>query len=67
MREYSSSIHIHDFRMVKGPTHTNVIFDAVVPFEFNGSDKEVKTAIECVISQSLENTNAVVKIDRGYV
>ncbi len=67
LREYSSSIHIHDFRMVKGPTHTNVIFDAVVPFEFNGSDKEVKTAIECVISQSLENTNAVVKIDRGYV
>ena len=67
LREYSATIHIHDFRMVKGPTHTNVIFDAVVPFEFSGSDKEVKAAIECVISQNLENTNAVVKIDRGYV
>ncbi len=67
LREYSATIHIHDFRMVKGPTHINVIFDAVVPFEFSGSDKEVKDAIECVISQKLENTNAVVKIDRGYV
>ena len=31
-------ITIHDFRMVKGPTHTNVIFDAVIPFDINKSD-----------------------------
>ena len=27
------AITIHDFRVVAGPTHTNLVFDAVVPFD----------------------------------
>ena len=33
------AIDIHDFRMVSGPTHTNLIFDAVVPFGFRLTDQ----------------------------
>ncbi len=29
---------LHDFRVVSGPSHTNLIFDAVVPFDYNGKD-----------------------------
>ena len=34
VRCIDDDITIHDFRMVSGPTHTNVIFDAVVPYDF---------------------------------
>ena len=39
------SMQIHDFRFVAGATHTNLIFDVVVPFEVKMSDAEVKTAV----------------------
>lgn len=60
-------ISIHDFRIVKGPTHTNIIFDAVVPFGFELSDEEVKSQIETIILSSWEQYIPVVKIDKSYV
>ena len=39
------SMQIHDFRFVAGATHTNLIFDVVVPFEVKMSDAEVKAAV----------------------
>ncbi|MGN1433449.1 MAG: cation diffusion facilitator family transporter [Ruminococcus sp.] len=42
-----SRFSIHDFRVVKGDTHTNVIFDLVVPHGFKQSEDEIrKTAKE---------------------
>lgn len=67
IREYNKDIHIHDFRMVKGPTHTNVIFDAVVPFAVKIPDADIKKDIEKIVSENFENTFAVVKIDNEYV
>jgi cation diffusion facilitator family transporter len=60
-------ISIHDFRIVKGPTHTNIIFDAVVPFGFELSDEEVKSQIETIILSTWEQYIPVVKIDKSYV
>lgn len=37
---------IHDFRMVRGPRHTNLIFDLVIPFEMSGQTKELKQRID---------------------
>lgn len=61
------TINIHDFRMVKGSTHTNIIFDAVVPFGFELSDEEVKIQIENVILSSWEDYVPVIKIDKSYI
>ncbi|MFA9466596.1 MAG: cation diffusion facilitator family transporter [Velocimicrobium sp.] len=61
------SINIHDFRMVKGPTHTNIIFDAVVPFGFEISDDEIKGQIEIIIISLGKEYIPVVKIDKPYV
>ena len=49
--------------MVKGPTHTNIIFDAAVPFDIKESDDEIKEMIRKGI---LEDTGkiAVVTVDR---
>jgi cation diffusion facilitator family transporter len=60
-------ISIHDFRMVKGPTHSNIIFDAVVPYGFELSDEEVKIQIESIIVSSWEECIPVIKIDKSYV
>ena len=43
----NSGFSIHDFRVVKGDTHTNVIFDLVVPHGIKQSNDEIrKTAKE---------------------
>jgi hypothetical protein len=33
-------IKFHDFRMVKGETHTNFIFDVLVPFKYKYQDED---------------------------
>ena len=60
-------ITIHDFRMVAGPTHTNLIFDAVVPFSFRLSDQEVTDEIKAAVGKLPGNYFAVVQIDKAYV
>ena len=52
--------------MVTGPTHTNVIFDAVVPFKFRLSDHEVEQEIQAVVKRLDSSYFAVVQIDRDY-
>lgn len=39
-------LSIHDFRMVRGPQHTNLIFDLVIPFEMNSKRSELKALID---------------------
>lgn len=63
-KSVDESLTIHDFRMVAGPTHTNLIFDVVVPFELKMTEAEVKKAIEEKISSIPGNLIAVVSIDR---
>ena len=60
------AISIHDFRMVAGPTHTNVIFDAVVPFRFRLSDEEVAQKIRTAVRALDGNYYAVVNVERSY-
>jgi hypothetical protein len=62
-----SALTIHDFRMVTGPTHTNVIFDVVVPYGFKKSDDEIRKNIETIVKSIDENYFSVVNIDRSYV
>lgn len=57
---------IHDFRMVVGETHTNLIFDAVIPFECKLKTSEVTDLISERITKTLGNNYfAVITIDKG--
>ena len=60
------SITIHDFRMVTGPTHTNLIFDAVVPFRFRLSDQEVAKKLQDAVHVLDGNYYVVVTVERSY-
>ena len=66
VRCIDDAITIHDFRMVIGPTHTNVIFDAVVPFEFRLTDAEVAEKIRMIVRTLDGNYFAVVKVEKSY-
>ena len=62
-----SRLSIHDFRMVKGPTHTNVLFDIVVPFDMKKSEEELRNNIQTIVKSINENYYSVVNIDKSYV
>lgn len=65
--EFHKDATIHDFRMVPGTTHTNLIFDVVVPFEVKMNNEEITNAIQQLVSSHWENYNIVMTIDRNYV
>ena len=67
LKEIDPRIKIHDFRMVPGPTHTNLIFDALVPAELKLSDRALEEQIENLVHNSWKKYFAVVDIDRSYV
>ncbi len=59
-------VTVHDFRMVTGPTHTNVIFDAVIPLEIDRSEEQLKTEIRKLVQEMDSTWFAVVTVDRPY-
>ena len=64
--ESGFEISMHDFRVVKGQTHTNLIFDIVVPFDFKISDHELRERIENEIHKLSPTYNSVITCDRCY-
>ena len=56
---------IHDFRVVAGKTHTNLIFDIVLPFEVKLSEAEIMETISAAIKKRDEKLFCVITIDRG--
>lgn len=61
------SLSIHDFRLVKGPTHTNLIFDVCASFAFKESDEELKSRISAEIQKLSSTYFAVIQVDRTGV
>lgn len=61
------SLTIHDFRMVTGPTHTNIIFDIVIPYDLRKSDEEIRASIEKIVKSIDESYFSVVNIDKSYI
>ena len=67
VRTIDPRITIHDFRIVPGTTHTNLIFDAVIPFDERLTRPQVAAQI-CQLVQELDgHYRAVVKIENSYV
>ncbi len=59
------SMQIHDFRFVAGATHTNLIFDVVVPFEVKMSEAEVKNAVAEKVREINPTYCVVINVDRS--
>lgn len=66
IHSYNSEFTFHDFRVVKGETHTNLVFDLIIPF-----DKEDKAKINAdlvsLFAQRDKKLVAVIKIEHSYI
>ena len=60
------NVSFHDFRIVQGPTHTNLIFDVVLPFDYKMTDSEVMKYLQDKIPELDENYFAVIEVDKAY-
>lgn len=67
VQEIDEHLTIHDFRMVQGPTHTNLIFDVVVPYDFKVSERDFNEILLKKVQEIDPNYLLVVKIDQSYV
>lgn len=68
VQKISDKMSIHDFRMVTGKTHTNLIFDIVVPFDIRMSDGEIKEKIESELALRYNTVFfVVIQFDRSYL
>lgn len=68
VRLIDPTIDIHDFRMVEGKTHTNLIFDVVIPHKFRLTDSEVIDAISRAVKVLDDTFEVVIDVDkRMYV
>ncbi|MDE6156344.1 MAG: cation-efflux pump, partial [Eubacterium sp.] len=65
--EMNEQYSFHDFKMVKGPTHTNLIFDLVVPYEKNRTSAQILHGLRNRFSEENEAINLVVTIEHSYV
>ncbi len=66
VKEVDEGLSLHDFRLVKGPTHTNIIFDLLVPYKFHMADNEVLKCITGKIEEMEGSYYAVIDIDKNY-
>ena len=66
LKEMNTELTLHDFRIVKGPSHTNIIFDIVVPYKVMMKDDEIKSTIENKLHEMNTNFNAVINIDKSF-
>ncbi|MCD8381267.1 MAG: cation-efflux pump, partial [Lachnospiraceae bacterium] len=61
-------ISMHDFRVVAGPTHVNLIFDVLVPFQYHLTDKQVEEKIKETVKKEMgEEYFCAINVDKGYV
>lgn len=66
LNEYNSEYSFHDFRMVKGPTHTNLIFDLIVPFS-DTDFKKISEDIKALFKKQDDTIELVMTLEHPFV
>ena len=67
VREIDPDMSIHDFRLTRGPGHTNLIFDVVVPHRCRLNDEEIRKRVTQAAGQVVPDCYVVLQLDRSYV
>ena len=68
VKQVDPAITIHDFRVVAGPTHTNLVFDAVVPFDEKLTAAQAAEKIRA-LGRTMDDGRyfAVVTVENSYI
>lgn len=65
LSDYNKSLTLHDFRIVDGPTHTNVLFDIVEPFGVDVDIDDLKSALDSALVNQDGVYYFVINVDRA--
>ena len=57
-------LQLHDFRIVPGESHTNLIFDVAAPFELTMSNADLRSTLADRIHEANPHLFAVITVDR---
>ena len=66
IKNINSKLSMHDFRMVAGPTHTNLIFDVVIPYDEKCDENEIRESIRKELSKEDSTFYAVITFDKSF-
>lgn len=67
IKEIDERFSLHDFRMTKGDTYTNLIFDLVIPVDCKTDDETAAKTVAQKIKEHDENCFAVIKAEHPFV
>lgn len=63
----NAGLSLHDFRMVIGDTHTNILFDVMIPFDSKVTPKEIEKAFADAYADEGKQYFFIINYDRSYV
>lgn len=66
IKSLDERLHIHDFRLVSGETHTNVIFDLVVPYDCKYTDQQLKNFIDNELDSENTDYYTIITFDKEF-
>lgn len=67
IKEIDDRLSLHDFRVVDGPTHTNMIFDTVVPYDFKMKSDELIKKIAANVREKHPDCFVVTNVENSYI
>ena len=66
LHKLDKDLKIHDFRVVEGITHTNILFDCVVPYEKEHTSESLKEYLMKDLIPEKEIYYYIINVDRPY-
>ena len=67
IKGYNDEYSFHDFRLVNGETHKNLIFDLVIPFDKNNDTTKILNDIMALFKQYDDKINVVITIEHSFI
>ncbi|MBQ7861840.1 MAG: cation transporter [Clostridia bacterium] len=67
IKDIDKELTLHDFRVVDGPTHTNLVFDVVIPYGFEMDNRKLKRLINEKAGEINNRYRCVITVDNSYV
>lgn len=67
LKEIDARLSLHDFRIVSGDTHTNMIFDVVVPYSVEIKNDVILEEIQKRVKEHKDTLYVVITFERSYI
>ena len=66
LHAYNPALSLHDFRVVVGVSHTNVIFDVVIPFDLQNAERDIINLVNDKLASYGKKYYAIIEFDKNF-